>query len=95
LAAAKMGTWRSSQRSDPITKARLLRERAAECRVMAKDARIGESIREGYLELARAYDALAHQNEAIVAEKRAWELSCTFSYSDNPGPSWRTGSRVH
>jgi hypothetical protein len=90
-----MGTWRSSQRSNPITKARLMRERAAVCRRMAEDSRLAGNIREAYLDLARAYDALAHQNEAIVAEKRAWELASTHSYSENSRPPRRTDSRSH
>jgi hypothetical protein len=70
-----MRTWRSSQQSQSITKARLLRERAAVCRVWAKDGRLQADAREGYLELARAYEAIAHQNEAIAAEKRGWGSS--------------------
>jgi len=88
-----MGTWRSSQRSSPLTKASLMRERAAEYRRMAEDDWLGASVRESYLDLARACEALAHQYEAIVAEKRAWEMTCAYSYSENRRSAWETGSR--
>jgi len=87
-----MGTWRSGQRFNPITKARLLRERAAECRVRAEDDGVGSHLREGYLDLARAYEALAYQHEANAAGKDAWAVAQANSYS---GPFWRTGSRAY
>jgi hypothetical protein len=64
---------RLSENSDPLQKASLYRERAAECRLRAEAEDLGHTIRESYRQLSRSYEALAEEIEGGLAVKLAWK----------------------
>jgi len=62
---------RPSYKSDPLMRANLYRERAADCRLRSQSEDLGTTIRDSYRQVARTYEQLAEEIEGDIAAKRA------------------------